>query len=155
MKSNICFRTKHSTQHWHWKSKCWGLYWGLGGSSVRGPLMGQYSEQVNTIFSRLHWNKNNNKVELRNGHNFFIVSLVCLSVYLFPVFRIVNKTSTLASSAPGIDQLLNTNKVHCKRTLYRGWIKQPSNCSKQNVCTVPDSSPVSRACLFLVWEQLV
>ena len=63
----------------------------------------------------------------------------CLSFFhsfiLSPVFRIVNETSTKACLAPGIDQLLNTNKLLWKRTVYRGWIKQPSNCSKQSVCT--------------------
>ena len=33
----------------------------------------------------------------------------CVSVYLFSVFRIVNETSTKASLAPAIDQLLYTN----------------------------------------------
>ena len=70
-------------------------------------------------------------------------------MYLFSIIRIVNKTSTLASLAPGI--LLNTNNWSEE---YRGWIKQLCSCSDQSVCspelwmwqTVPDSCSIAHAC---------
>ena len=61
--------------------------------------------------------------------------------YLFFVFRIVNKTSTEANRfwlncilIQGIDQLHSTNSLTGALQVYRGWNKQPYNCSKQSVC---------------------
>jgi hypothetical protein len=52
-------------------------------------------------------------------------------------FRIVNQTSTEASLAvPGIVQLYSTNRWPDALQVYRGWNKQPFNCSKQSVCSV-------------------
>jgi hypothetical protein len=66
----------------------------------------------------------------------------CVSVYLlcvFSVFRIVNATSTEASSSCTVR---TAGQVHYKCTVYRGWNRQPYNCSKQSVC-----SPVPRVCM--------
>ena len=52
------------------------------------------------------------------------------------VLRIVNATSTEASLAPGIDQLHSTNSWPGALQVYRGWNKQPCNCSKQRVCSM-------------------
>ena len=83
-------------------------------------------------------------------------SIGTLSMYLcvcvFSVFRIVNETSTEASLT-----VQTAGQVHYKCTVYRGWNKQPWNCSKQSVCSpvprmcmrVPDSCSICRACFVI------
>jgi hypothetical protein len=63
------------------------------------------------------------------------VCVYLCTVYLSSVFRIVNETSTKASLAPGIDQLHSTSSWPGAQQVYRGWNKQPYNCSKQSVCS--------------------
>ena len=57
-----------------------------------------------------------------------------VSVCVFSVFRIVNETSSEASMAQINYLLYNTNSWLSALQVYRGWIKQPYNCSKQSVC---------------------
>jgi hypothetical protein len=60
---------------------------------------------------------------------------LCLCIYLFSVFRIVNETLL----RPAWRQLLisctvqTAGQVSYKCTVYRGWNKQPYTCSKQSV----------------------
>ena len=65
------------------------------------------------------------------------VCICVVSICVSSVFRIVNETSTKASLAPGIDQLHthSTSSWPGAQQVYRGWNKQPYNCSKQSVCS--------------------
>ena len=89
---------------------------------------------------------------------FFCLSfLYLLSVFcLFSVFRIVNETSTTASRAHVIDQLLNTNScttnVECTEAGLNNRANVPSKvCALQchnMLQTVPDSCLICCACFF-------
>ena len=91
------------------------------------------------------------------------LSFCLYSVCVVSVFRIVNETSTEANRLLISCTVQTAGQVHYKCTVYRGWNKQPYNCSKQSVCSpvprmcmrVPDSCSICRACfLFLKIDNI-
>ena len=83
---------------------------------------------------------------------------LCICLLLCSPF---SEQSTQPLPRPAWRQLLisctvqTAYQVHYKCTVYRGWNKQPYNCSKQSVCSpvprmcmrVPNSCSICRACL--------
>ena len=83
---------------------------------------------------------------------------VCVSVYLCVYLCVCSPFSDWSTKPlprPAWRLLLiscsiqTTDQVHYKRTVYRGWIKRPRNCSKQSACSaVPQKAPDSPGLLL-------
>jgi hypothetical protein len=136
------------------------------------PLTGKSSFVFKSfIFKRTDKVKNSFLITFLNF--FFLVrdglyNHPCVSVLLYSVFclcglRFQNSQRNLYWGKPVLAKISckvqTAGQVHYKCTVYRGWNKQPWNCSKESVCSpvplpricmrVPDSCSICRACLFI------